>query len=326
MLVTCVQITTTNKTNNNKMKRNLTVILLFFMVGSVVAQPSERFFSKQDYIEMWKEEAIAQMVKYGIPASITLAQGMLESGNGNSELARYANNHFGIKCHNWDGPGIYKDDDKKDECFRKYTNAFESFEDHSKFLYNRKRYAFLFSLEITDYEGWAKGLRKAGYATNPKYARLLIDIIEENGLYQYDRMELLSAKKAPVQRIEIDNNELVLMPVKNNVHVKHSYLKSAYIIAENGDTYYKIAKEFDLPLWLLYQYNDCDETTKLRKGDRVYLLSKRGKTEEKYHIVKSGETLREIAQMEGVKLKKLYKKNKLDESSVLTIGQKIRLR
>lgn len=137
--------------------KNISLLLLLSLPFlSVFAQPSERFISREDYIERWKDEAVSQMVKYGIPASITLAQGILESGNGNSELAKYANNHFGIKCHDWDGPGVYKDDDKRDECFRKYTNAFESFEDHSKFLAHRSRYETLFTLKVTDYEGWLK--------------------------------------------------------------------------------------------------------------------------------------------------------------------------
>jgi len=143
--------------------------------------------TRNEYIDSWKNVAIEEMEEHGIPASITLAQGILESGNGNSELARGANNHFGIKCHGWDGKGVYMDDDKVGECFRKYKNAQASFEDHSAFLTKRGRYSSLFDLKTTDYKGWAKGLRKAGYATNPKYATLLIDLIEINHLYQYDK-------------------------------------------------------------------------------------------------------------------------------------------
>ncbi|MCW3122512.1 MAG: Mannosyl-glycoprotein endo-beta-N-acetylglucosamidase [Flavipsychrobacter sp.] len=142
--------------------------------------------STEEYIAFYKNTAIRQMRKYGIPASIILAQGILESSNGNSDLARYANNHFGIKCTNeWNGKTYYKDDDKPDECFRKYTDADASFRDHSEFL-KRSKYASLFNLKSTDYKGWAKGLKKCGYATNPKYPELLINLIERYKLQQYD--------------------------------------------------------------------------------------------------------------------------------------------
>src|SRR5690606_33030948 len=143
-----------------------------FLIGAstVYAQPAERRISRESYIEMWKDEAIRQMHEYGIPASITLAQGILESANGNSALAKYANNHFGIKCHEWQGSTFIQDDDTKDECFRKYESAEDSFKDHSVFLANRKWYSDLFQLKVTDYKGWAHGLKKAGYATHPKYA------------------------------------------------------------------------------------------------------------------------------------------------------------
>ena len=308
------------------MKRILLLIVLSSPTLGVYAQPSERFTSRQDYIEMWKDEAISQMVKYKIPASITLAQGLLESGSGNSELAKYANNHFGIKCHGWDGPGVYKDDDKRDECFRKYTNAFESFEDHSKFLAHRGRYSSLFTLELTDYEGWAKGLKKAGYATNPKYPNLLIELIEANGLYQYDRMEVAAVDNEPIKLISLSQNKLALPKIEQTKHTVQSYFKTNYILAKKGDTYYKIAKEFEMSLWQLYKYNDCDNNTKLIPGERIYLQPKRNKVASKFHIVKEGETLRTIAQVEGVKIKKLYKKNGMTLDSQLTIGQKIRLK
>ncbi len=308
------------------MKTLVTLILLGSTYYSAFAQPSERFLTRQDYIERWKDEAVSQMVKYKIPASITLAQGILESANGNSELAKYANNHFGIKCHGWDGPGIYKDDDRKDECFRKYTNAFESFEDHSKFLAHRKRYANLFTLEITDYESWAKGLRRAGYATNPKYANLLIDLIEENGLYQYDRMESVAIVAAPGKTLEMPQNDLVLPVIKSVKHTVSRYNKVKYITVVKGDTYYKIAKEFDMALWQLYKYNDCDNNTKLKDGERIYLQPKRNRVKNKYHTVAAGETLRSIAQQEGIKLKKLEKKNGMTLATSLEVGQKIKLK
>ena len=149
------------------------------MLSSVIVLGQSKSNSTQDYINTYTKIAIEQEKQYGIPACITLAQGILESGSGRSRLATEANNHFGIKCHNdWKGKKIYKDDDKKNECFRVYDNAEQSYIDHSLFLVGKKRYADLFKLKITDYKGWAKGLKQAGYATNPKYPQLLIDIIE----------------------------------------------------------------------------------------------------------------------------------------------------
>lgn len=155
--------------------------------AAIAAQkPTGSKFTAEDYIRMYEKLAIRQMKKHGIPASITLAQGILESANGNSDLARNANNHFGIKCTtDWGGKSYYKDDDEPNSCFRKYPNVESSYEDHSDFL-KRKRYAALFSLKRTDYKGWAHGLKKAGYATNPKYPELLINLIERYSLYKYD--------------------------------------------------------------------------------------------------------------------------------------------
>ena len=150
----------------------------------------------EEYIAQYKDVAIKKMREYKIPASITLAQGILESGSGNSRLARKANNHFGIKCHKeWHGKKFYMDDDEKHECFRKYPKAADSYRDHSKFLTQRGRYTFLFQYDITDYKKWAYGLKKAGYATNPKYPRLLIKIIEKYHLDQCDKEELGKPKK-----------------------------------------------------------------------------------------------------------------------------------
>ena len=165
------------------MKINFTVLSLL-LVFHITAQNKSEL-----YIKKYKDIAISEMNNYGIPASITLAQGILESGNGESRLAVDANNHFGIKCHNnWNGETIIEDDDEKGECFRKYSNVGDSFRDHSLFLKERGRYEFLFEYKITNYKKWAKGLKKAGYATNPKYASLLIDIIKKYNLSQYDNL------------------------------------------------------------------------------------------------------------------------------------------
>ena len=171
------------------LKKGLVLIFLT-AVWALVAQD----LTRQQYIDKYASIAIREMQNYGIPASITMAQGILESNNGNSYLAKEANNHFGIKCHDWVGPSVNRDDDDYNECFRKYQHPLASFEDHSLFLAKRERYAFLFEYDVDDYKAWAKGLKKAGYATNPKYPQLLIRIIEENHLYLLDRQSLAGHK------------------------------------------------------------------------------------------------------------------------------------
>lgn len=313
-------------TNNKQtFKTNPLLLFVFLLLKGqfALAQPSEPMISRSQYIEMWKDEAINQMIKHGVPASITLAQGILESGNGNSELARYANNHFGIKCHGWDGPGLYKDDDQPNECFRKYSSANESFEDHSNFLKNKSRYDFLFDLEITDYKGWAKGLKKAGYATNPKYPDLLIKLIEENDLSKYDNLTLTSNNSSTKQ-----NNQLV--SYSSNAKSIHQVMMHAnnirYVIVKEGDTFYKIAKEFEMGLWQLYRYNDLYTNDFIRPGDIVFIQPKRRKAKEKYYTVKSGETIKSISQELGVKAKSICKKNDLEINAELTPGMRLKMR
>ena len=186
----------------------------------VVSADAQKRLTPHDYIDMWGEVAVGQMVTHHIPASITLAQGILESGNGNSDLAARSNNHFGIKCHSdWDGRRTYHDDDEKGECFRVYKNAAESFDDHSAFL-KRSRYAELFELDITDYKGWARGLKKCGYATNPKYAGLLIDLVERYELQRFDEEGLAwkgsrgwSAKKTSPARKTTSQRRVCIGPL-----------------------------------------------------------------------------------------------------------------
>lgn len=319
---------TTTKFNIIKPSLALLLVLLSILT---FAQPSERYISKDQYIDMWKDEAMKQMVLYKIPASITLAQGILESGNGNSELAKYANNHFGIKCHDWKGETLYKDDDKSNECFRKYLDASESYEDHSKFLVNRSRYADLFTFEITDYKSWAHGLKKAGYATNPKYADLLIDIIERNNLSQYDKMEVLITDHTSkgINQPVISNPTNVKIPSSPGINVHQVQIKNKNtkcIIAKEGDTFYKISKEFDLALWQLYKYNEYAIEDILKAGDIIYLQPKKNKAIEKSHVVKKGETMRTISQDYGIKVKKLYALNGMEMGAEPDKGIVLKLR
>ncbi|OFY90944.1 MAG: hypothetical protein A3K10_17550 [Bacteroidetes bacterium RIFCSPLOWO2_12_FULL_31_6] len=298
-----------------------TLLIGFFSFTSSIAQPAERRITREEYIELYKEDAIREMQKSGVPASITLAQGILESGDGNSPLAVYAKNHFGVKCHkNWEGETMRIDDDEKNECFRKYKSVYESFRDHSEFLQTRAHYEFLFDLKTTDYKGWANGLKKAGYATNPKYADLLIKLIEENQLDQYDNYAKVPPKNISKQRssnVLATNNEAHIIKLHNNIK---------YIKIKEGDTFYKITKNYQLNLWQIYKYNDLNKNDVLKLGDIIYLQPKKNNSAEDFHIAKTGETMRAISQTYGVKLKKLYKKNNMIEGTQPNVGDKIFLK
>lgn len=304
------------------MKSHLSILFFFLvLLQNLVAQPAERRITRSEYIEKYKEDAIQEMHHSGVPASITLAQGILESGDGNSPLALYANNHFGIKCHAaWKGETFIMDDDEKNECFRKYNSAYESFKDHSEFLTSRSRYADLFELNITDYKGWATGLKAAGYATNPKYADLLIALIEKHELNQYDNYAKVPSKqlaKNKTSSILAENQSKRVIKLRNNVK---------YTFVSEGDDVASIAADFDMNTWQIYKYNDLNKSDKLKSGEIIYLQPKRNKATEEFHTVKSGESMRDIAQMHGIKLKQLYKKNNLIVGTQPQAGQKLSLR
>jgi LysM repeat protein len=277
---------------------------LLILSNSVFGQE----ISRKEYIEKYSSLAVKQMHQYKIPASITLAQGILESNNGNSRLAVKANNHFGIKCHGWEGKKIFADDDKKNECFRNYKNVLESFVDHSLFLNKYSRYEFLFDYKITDYKSWAKGLKKAGYATNNNYPELLIKIIEENKLYQFD------SKK-------IDKN---LISGKRNIYMHPNKIK--YVISKNQETYKTIAKSLNIKLKQILKYNDDNNQSVLNVGTKVFIQPKRNRSKQRIHVVNNGEDLRTISQIYGVKMKSLKKRNQLILKNSLNNGDKLRLR
>jgi LysM repeat protein len=291
------------------------------LVGfQLMSQPAERRTSRTEYIERWKDEAVSQMITYGIPASITLAQGILESADGNSPLAKYANNHFGIKCHDWTGETFIQDDDKKNECFRKYEDAKQSYQDHSLFLKTKSRYAFLFNYSTTDYKSWANGLKQAGYATNQQYAARLIQIIEENELFKYDKNETFARKEVTTGKDAVATITVSAREIK--VHDN----RIRFVIAKEGDTAFKLAKEFEMGLWQIYKYNDLNGKDAIKAGDIIYLQPKRNKAKIAYHEVKEGETMRDISQKYGVKLKKLYKKNNIERGTQPAAGTMINLR
>lgn len=308
------------------MKRFLSLSFIFTLVTSSVAQtqPAEERYSRQDYISMYRGAAVKEMLISGVPASITLSQGILESGDGNSTLARKANNHFGIKCHDWTGEKFYMDDDEKGECFRSYKSVFDSYDDHSQFLKNRSRYANLFKLERTDYKGWAQGLKDAGYATNPKYPELLIKIIEENQLHQYD---LLTEVPKDFEKRFVKENNLKTDATSTATLGKillHNRIK--YITVQPGDTYFSICKKYEMMLWQIYKYNDLNKDEPLVAGQKIYLQPKRYKGDEEFHIVRQGETMRDISQQHGIRLKTLYKKNNMVVGTQPKVGDTLNLK
>lgn len=299
-------------------------VLSMLMCSVVLAQPSEPRMSKPEYIAKFKDHAIREMHVSGVPASITLAQGMLESDYGNSPLAKYANNHFGIKCHKgWDGPTFIQDDDEANECFRKYYSAYESYRDHSQFLRTRDRYASLFELKTTDFKGWAKGLKKAGYATNPKYADMLIKIIEVNNLSQYDLVVKLPEPEI-AERVEQIESVPVEVLSARRVEVSENNIK--YVLAENGDTPTSIAEANGMGAWQVLKYNDLKKNDVVYPGDIVYLQPKRNNAMQDFHTVAAGETLRDISQRYGVKVKRILKMNGLPESYSPQSGDRLKLR
>lgn len=277
------------------------------------------------------------MKEFKIPASITLAQGILESGSGNSNLAKNANNHFGIKCHKgWTGKTFIMDDDEKNECFRKYKDPADSYRDHSEFLTQRGRYSFLFEYETTDYKSWAKGLKKAGYATNPKYPQLLIGLIEKYELYQYDRGGKPKKKKKKEEAVIVESSAsfaaLVagLIPIDSSVDGRDVFENNGtpFIVVVPGDTYSGIAEEFNIYSWQLYKYNDVDKKYKPQADEIVYLEKKKKKADktQKTHTVAYGESLHFISQLYGVRLEKLKKLNGLQDKKNLPVGTKLKLR
>ena len=294
----------------------------------------QKRMTSEEYIAKYKDVAIKKMKEFKIPASITLAQGLLESGSGNSRLARKANNHFGIKCHkDWKGKRFFMDDDEKHECFRKYPNAADSYRDHSKFLTQRGRYSFLFQYDITDYKKWAYGLKKAGYATNPKYPQLLIKIIEKYNLSQYDE-EAVHIKKG---RKKVKTHKETAIPAIASFKVwgTHANGRKIYInnkrkliIAHEGDTYAKIAKDFEIYSWQLFKYNEVSRKHKVIAGELVYLEKKKSRADKiyKYHHVREGESLHDVAQLYGMRLSKLLKLNNLPEGISVPVGTELRVR
>lgn len=315
------------------------VILLIIYGFTGYAQRVNPSLDYQKYIDTYKEIAIRKMHEYRIPASITLAQGLLESSSGNSALALEANNHFGIKCHKeWTGMTYIMDDDEKGECFRKYSSPEESFNDHSLFLTSRPRYAGLFNLDIHDYKGWAYGLKASGYATNPKYAEMLIKIIEENQLNLFDS----GAKREALPADKINHNKVNGLANKNHsATMKYDFEyvevtngnRSIYVnngvrlvISRLGDDPESIADDVGVHTFQILKYNELGSKETITTGSIIYIEPKKKKAATEFHIMKEGETMRDVAQLYAVKLKELYNKNDLKTGHEPLPGTKISLK
>jgi LysM repeat protein len=331
------------------MRKFLLLLLLLLTIRITFAQDKQ---AVADYIAKYQSLALREMSLYKIPASIILAQGLLESGNGKSALARNANNHFGIKCKtDWTGDKYYYDDDLKHECFRKYKSDTDSYRDHSIFLSTREYYKSLFLLDICDYKGWAYGLKRAYYASEPLYAEMLIGIIEDNQLYNFDctgqiivkdtnRIDLVkrnTAKEVHVLDAE-KNKQMTIKPKLNNEddfgeitisgNSRKIYTNNGvrYVKAHKKDNYQAIANDFGLSDEEVMRFNDTKQNSPLKEGEMVYIEAKKKKCDKEYHITAAGETLQNIAQIYGIQVRELYSKNHLKVGSQLQAGEKIWLK
>lgn len=303
--------------------RLLTLFLILLTGESINAQWKNPTWI--EYIRTYKDIAMEQQDRYKIPASITLAQGILESAAGTGRLARIANNHFGIKCHNWKGPYVRHDDDLRQECFRKYKSAVESYEDHSIFLTTRAHYAPLFRLNIRDYKGWAFGLSRAGYATDKSYPNKLITIIENYELYEYDVPGRIKSESG---RLHVNQKGFPQQSFNVDPHQVFRANNMLYVVARAGDDLRMIARELGFNPKKLASYNEIGLDFPLSKGDIIYLQKKKKKAPAPYfrHIVEDGDSMHSIAQQYGMRLASLYKLNKLPNDYMPEAGNVLRLR
>ena len=312
--------------------RYLQLFLLSFVVLLTNAQNNAR----KDYIEAYSQIAVDEMNRSGIPASITLAQGILESGNGLSELAKKSNNHFGIKCHGtWTGEKVYHDDDAKGECFRAYKEVRHSYKDHSDFLVRGSRYEFLFELDPTDYKGWAKGLKKAGYATAPDYADKLIRIIEESDLQQFDKTTytpMVDYQDTVSKKIVGATLNSRGKPIKNPrkkflIHrMKYHENGTPYIVLQANETIEILSDSLKIRVAVLLAINDATYETKFEAGEVVYIDHKKARSKEKYVIASEGSSMRSISQQHAISLNRLYRYNDFPVGRLPQRGEQIRLR
>ncbi|MFI3285778.1 MAG: glucosaminidase domain-containing protein [Rikenellaceae bacterium] len=328
-----------------KRKREISIIvLLLCTVGIAAAQTRQ---TREEYVSRYKDIAIAHMERYGIPASITMAQGILESDSGNSSLASKSNNHFGIKCKsNWTGRTVSHDDDAQGECFRAYDSVEESYRDHAEFLDSSPRYDSLFSYSSSDYQSWARGLKAAGYATAPHYATSLVKIIEDEKLYLLDRengaelfadrfesrgqIEATTSVSAlsEVERVDPDNYSVTI-----NAHNGYNIERingRCFTRAKSGDTIESLADCFEMWKYTLRKFNDLERDAVLEQGDIIFIERKlrrwEGDQKSSHQVTSSDETLYSISQQYGVRLKSLCRINTMKSSDEITVSQIIKLK
>lgn len=321
-------------------KHKLLFAILFALSSNLIFAQSSEIIRR--YIETYKDVAIAEEIRTGVPASITLAQGIHETGAGTSQLVLKSNNHFGIKCKSdWTGESVSHDDDAKGECFRKYQDPLESYRDHSDFLKNRPFYTSLFDLDPTDYKAWAHGLKKAGYATNPKYAQILIKLIEDYDLQQYTLLALNgkfsdNSDVAFASNVKTESSDEAKMaePVVQKAVVKtYNYPSGVFKINETnvvfvkkGTAFLKIAHDNDLSLSKLFEFNDMKPVDIAERDQLIYLQRKRKIGTEDFHVVQEGETLHDIAQVQGIRMESLLEYNLLKQGMQPAVGEKLNLK
>lgn len=315
-------------------------LLLLLVAGLTSRAQNEQVV--RNYIETYRDIAIAEMQRTGIPASIKLAQGIHETTAGTSDLVRRSNNHFGIKCKsNWTGESVKHTDDAPNECFRKYGDPMDSYRDHSDFLKGSQRYASLFTLDPLDYSGWAYGLKKAGYATNPKYPQIIIKLVEKYQLQDYtliamgkmEPKESMLAKNNP----EANKNEadfavsstvvpVELKPGKSYPAGEFKINETKVIYATAGTSYLSIAQQYSISLKRIFEFNELPETETLANDQLIFLQRKRKSGASEIHVVKPGETLLDIAQEQGIRLESLLEYNHLQDHMQPAEGEQLYLR
>ena len=329
--------------------------IFLFVIGAAgcIYGRSQTDDAVQTYINTYKELAISEEIRTGVPAAITLAQGLLETQAGQSDLVKASNNHFGIKCKSdWTGATVYHDDDAKGECFRSYNNAEDSYHDHSDFLKTRPNYAFLFQLDPTDYEGWAKGLKKAGYATSNVYSQTLIKLIVTNHLQDYTLLAIQREQNGNIQPLlaanttAADNTEaayavpppvpakpVTVTAAQTTIEAPTALYPSGVfeinqtkvVFVKAGTSLFALASNYKIAYPKLLEFNDMQEKDILDKSSLIFLAKKQKKGSSPYHVVLAGETLHDIAQAEGMRMESLTEYNHLSENDVLETGSKVYL-
>ena len=322
--------------------------ITFFLLSASLSSVAQNPETVKNYINNYKDIAIKEMQRTGVPASITLAQGIHESTAGTSTLVLQSNNHFGIKCKTgWTGESVRHDDDARGECFRKYPSSEDSYKDHSDFLKNGQRYASLFTLDPVDYESWANGLKNAGYATNPKYPVVLIKLIEDYQLQDYTMIALgkmpgkenetvavekivdenipVSPVSMPQEKIDREQKEMMM---KTRVYPEGEFkiYETKVIYAKKGTSFLAIAKQYDVDLSRIFEFNDIQLMEEADKDQLIYLQRKRKTGNHEFHIVQPGESLHDIAQLQAIRLESLVEYNWLKNDEMPAIGEQLSLK